>query len=101
MIHNRGMRLLFNCRQKLSLRTLVYLLYRLIVANSFSSYIPTIFVTWHDEKLATGCYNRLGARRKRVRFNNETFGQLFININVEIRLHTLLLRCVVSTRGLS
>ena len=47
------------------------------------SNIPSIFVTWHDEKLATGCYNRLGARRKRVRFNNETFGQLFININVE------------------
>ena len=58
-------------------------LHRLIIANVYFTYIPTIFVTWHDDKLATGCYNRGRARKKRVRFINTTFGQLFININVE------------------
>ena len=39
-------------------------LHRLIVANVYFTYIPTIFVTWHDDKLATGCYNRSRARKK-------------------------------------
>ena len=58
------MRVIFCYHQKIYPCLHYSITHRLIAANVYKSYIPTIFVTWHDDKIATGCYNRRGARRK-------------------------------------